>query len=518
MNIIELFLFQGKEHPEKEAVIFNDKQVSYAELTEYVRLQSACLSSSGIGIGSHLLVVLENSINFLVLMLSAAELGAVVVPLSPSLGGDAVLTAIYATETDYFISTKHKIRTLLKSIVDFPISHENIFSVDGVLSEYSSVNMLELECLANSNYVLGQKIIPIETDYILTMTSGSTSAPKPIVFTQKNKIDRAFLGARDVYNLNSQDVILVGSPMHHSLGQRLALLPLLLGGKSVILSHFTPKKWLESVHTHKITFTIAVSSQLEHIYQASKTLNQYDITSLKCLVSSSALLKEASKQELLRLFSCELHECYGASEVGIVSNLSLTESRHHIKSVGKALPYVKLKILDENNQVLPNGQIGEIACATATLFSRYFNNPKATESSIIEGFFKMGDIGYLDEEGFLYFCDRKKDIIIVGGTNVYSKDVEEALNAHDKVLESAVIGVEDDYFGDVILAVVVKADDSLTELELKQYCLGKLADFQQPLLYEFITELPKNAMGKIAKPVLRSSYKNLANNLVKIRK
>jgi long-chain acyl-CoA synthetase len=339
-------------------------------------------------------------------------------------------------------------------------------------------------------------------DYILTMTSGSTGVPKPIILRQQTKIDRAFLGCRDLYGLSQDEVIITASPMYHSLGQRLVLLPLIIGGTSVIIPRFTPDSWLKAIEVHRVTFTIAVSSHLERLVK-HPGVGDYDIKSLRVIVSSSALLSDKMKRACIEMLGCDFHECYGTSEIGIATSLSPEDCGRYLNSVGKALPYVSLKIMDENRNERSVGQVGEIACKTVTRFTGYYKRPEETAES---EYFYTGDLGYLDGDGFLYLCGRKKELIIVGGTNVYPKDVEEVINAHPDVKESAVIGVEDLYFGEVVIAVLVPENRDVDIRAIQRLCTQELADYQQPMAYEILLELPRNGMGKLMKHKLREQF------------
>jgi long-chain acyl-CoA synthetase len=341
------------------------------------------------------------------------------------------------------------------------------------------------------------------------MTSGSTGNPKPIIFSQKNKILRGIKACAELYNVKDNDVIITASPMYHSLGQRLALFPLIIGATTVIVKKFMPELWLKTVENYKVTFTIAVSSHLESILRELKQ-GEYDISSLKTIVSSSSLLKNEAKQECIKYFNCDFHECYGTSEVGIVTNLYPEDTNIKLKSVGRPLPFVDMKIVDDSRRQLPPGEVGEIICSTPTLFSGYYKLPEKTAESVVDGYFYTGDLGKVDDDGYLYFCGRKKELIIVGGTNVYPGDVEEIINACSEVAECAVIGVEDSYFGEAVLAVIVPAVGENPEKAVRaarKACASSLADYQQPMAYEVLSSLPKNALGKLMKHKLLEQFK-----------
>ncbi|MCM8774877.1 MAG: acyl--CoA ligase [Candidatus Omnitrophica bacterium] len=497
MNLFDYFASNVKRYPDKTALICQSEAVTYKDLQCCSIRLAGLLWRHGVRKGSKVAVLLHNSMDFALCMLAAAKLGAVIVPMNPTLPANHVKRAFSHADVEFVIT-----RT------ETSIRHENFRDVlpgDKILSidESLSRNLMQNGGDGQILPTLPYDVEP-ECDYLITMTSGSTSEPKPIVLSQKTKIKRSLEGAKNFYDLSDSEVILIGSPMYHSLAFRLTWLPLLIGGTGVILPKFRPVLWLETVQTYGITFTIAVSSQLGMILDEIKT-NSYNLTSLRKIVSSSAALDAEIKGQLLSKLDCEFHECYGTSEIGIATNLSPQDSAKKLKSVGKPLPYVVLKIVDEDDRELPIGNEGEIVCKTATAFSGYYKKHEVTERSMRGGYFHTGDMGKLDEDGFLYYLGRKDDVIITGAINVYPRDIEDVLASFEGIRESAVIGVADSHFGEAILAVIV-ADKKIDEKQLRRYCAQYLADYQQPMAYEFVKELPKNEMGKIIKRKLKDQF------------
>ena len=488
MNIIELFQQNVLKTPNKIAIVFKDQKYTYKILQNDIKRYTSFLESFGIVHGSHVMLFLENSYEYIVLMLSIASIGGVMIPVSRTLKAKALQTIINTTESKFIILNsldKSKLLNKINSIMFIDIVQIKSY-------KYSDENMINFNNVSKDD------------DYILTMTSGSTGNPKLIVFTQETKIRRSLLGAKDLYNLTQNEVILIASPLYHSMGQRLVLLPLLIGGTAVLLQKFYPKTWLETIEKYNVTFTIAIASHLNILVE--KIDGNFDISSLKSIVSSSSLLRKDIKQKCISKFQCEFYECYGTSEVGIATNLGPT--MQNLGSVGKALAFVDIKIVNDKYQKVENGTIGEIIIKTKTAFSKYYNAPKKTKESIKDGFFCTGDLGYIDNDGYLYFCGRKKELIIVGGTNVYPKDIEDIISSVSGVKECSVIGIKDSYFGEVILAILV-VDDIFSLKDVRMACLENLADFQQPMGYEIVEALPKNSLGKVMKFELENRYKDL---------
>jgi len=506
MGIVHYLLKNVEFFPDKTAIIIADTSFSYQEIAEKTRRLSYALSDIGVGKGTHIGIFLNNSIEFVTSMLAVADLGATIVPMSITTSSNALLTAISASDIGYIIGWHAALTDLLdRSQGKFPLSRQYCISVgreiDGCLS------FSEMLKDAPETYELGKRVIDDETDFILTMTSGSTSDPKPIVFTQGTKIRRS-LGAQELYGITDKDITLVATPLYHSISQRLVLIPIVTGGTCVIMQKFTSKNWFTQIDRHKVTFSIAVSSQLEMILQDLRD-READLNSLRCIVCCCSLLKNDIKSRLIKEMRCDFHECYGASEVGTVSNLSPETSLEKLHTVGKVVPGVEIKIVDDKRNPVAMGEIGEIACKSTMRFSRYYNNEEATLQSMVDGLFYTGDMGYLDENGYLVFSGRKKEIIITGGTNVYPMDIETVLNAHPKVKECAVIGVEDKRFGEAVVAFIISAEgEELSSRELQRYCLHRLVDFQQPLAYVFIDDFPRTELGKVIRHKLTDQYRD----------
>ncbi|MCB1465280.1 MAG: acyl--CoA ligase [Nitratireductor sp.] len=501
-SIIERFLASRNRHEDKTALVVEEARLTYGELAAQVRDCAAGLSALGVGPDTKLGIVLKNSREFAVTLLAAADLSAVVVPVPPGLGAEALATAMRATDVTHVVGKASAIRPLCSG--ENPVVEPgNAVLVDGDLPGGHPFG--ELGGIGERTYQLGANRPRPNQAYILTMTSGSTGDPKPIIFSQDTKIART-KNAIDCYGLTETDVVLAATPMYHSLAQRLFLLPMMLGATSIVMEHFTPARWLDIVREHQVTFTIPVSSQLNAILPLYLEARP-DIRCLRVLVSSSAQISLELKQRLSAELDCEFHEIYGTSELGVVSNLAPEHAADKMASVGAPLAGIDVRIYGNEGEVLPAGEIGEIAARSPTVFSGYYNRPEATASAFRDGYFLTGDLGSLDTEGFLHFAGRKKELIITGGINVYPVDIEKVLMETGLLAECAVIGVPDAWFGEAALAVVVpKEPDGFSPRPLQQACRARLSDYQQPLGFEIVDALPRNEMSKIMKPALQQRF------------
>ena len=503
-KISEVFFQNAINTPDKIAVWCEDIPVTYASLANRVNYLSDALLKQGITRGDSIGVLLPNCVEFVALILVASTLGVVLVPLNISLSISAIYHSFKSADVKHIVATSNIFPSLVnQNQFNFAFASGAWFSIDNEDTAFDSLENLSNHLLDNSlSHNLSQDTDP----FILTMTSGSTGQPKPIVLTQQTKWNRAF-AAVELYGITANDITLAATPLYHSLAERLVLIPMLTNGTLVLMTRFSPSEWLRIVNKYAVTFTIAVSSQLGQISKQLAKEAEGKITSLRCVVSSSAKLNTQVKTELLSHLRCEFHECYGASEIAIASNLDTKAYPEKLDSVGQAAPGVDIKILQENNQIAAPGEIGEIACKTSMLFGGYFQKPEFTQKAMWGEYFKTGDIGYLDKEGFLYFLGRKKDIIISGGINIYPSDIEAVISNHSSVKECAAFAMADERLGEAVAVVIIpKHLNSFAVRTIRFHCAEYLADYQQPRKIIVVDELPKNNMGKIIRQKLVDQF------------
>lgn len=487
-NLFNLFLSNAKKYPEKIAYKFEGTSLTYGQTATLSLQLGQYMKEVGVEKGTHIGVISHNSIELALLFWSAAYLGAVLVPMMPSYQDETIRSLSQTTDVEIMFVEKTFFKNKKQSLNNMKIQE-----------------IPDLKTLINKRVssVVNESDVDKDLPFIITLTSGSTSQPKPIVFSQATKIKRSIDGATKLYGLSSDDITIVSTPMYHSMGMRMSLLPLLMGSTGVILPRFSASSWIDTVEREGVTFAIVVSNQIEAMLDLLEKENK-NIRSIKKLVSSSYTLKLETKQRFLDRVKCKFYECYGTSEVAIATNIEFEEGSKKLDSVGKALSYVDIKILDDNKKPLKLGKEGEIAVKTTTLFSGYYKNEAATKRSFSNGYFKTGDVGYLDTDGFLYYRGREKDVIKYGAINLYPVDIESVLIRFKGVKECAVIGLEDKYLGEVPLAVIV-ADGKVEKKELRKFCLDHLADYQAPVDFVFVDQLPKSELGKIQKFKLKEN-------------
>ncbi len=483
--------------PEKQAVWCDGKTVTYKQMADLVSRYSNLLLSRGAAYGDHIAIPMNNSIESVALFFSAADLGVCVIPLNPSLPLEAIKVAMAAGDVKHIIARKSFFAECDKSggldVPGFAICLDSEYP--GTVP-FSTINEMSAERPQIDYDISGDE------SFILTMTSGSTGTPKPIDISQNNKYDRAVAHIH-VYKITKDDRIIAATPLYHSLAERLVILPLILGATSILLPRFTPAIWLKCVEEQNPTFTIAVSAQLAQILELLKKPNAPAITSFRSIVSSSALLEASVKYELIDLLKCEFHEMYGASEISTATDICFQEAKDKQNSVGKSFDGAQIRILrDESESDFDTDcapfEVGEIAVKSKLQCKGYYKQETMMHASMLGDYFRTGDLGYLDEDDYLYFSGRKKELIITGAVNVYPHDIDAVVSRLPEIEECAAFAYPDDRLGEIVaLAVVPKEEQDISVRALRTYCARNLADFQQPHKIFIVDKLPRNIMGKL---------------------
>lgn len=490
-RLADAFYNNAAEMPNKEAIWCDGQTKTYAEMAILVSKYSNLLLANGVKYGDHVAIPMNNSIESVALFFSAADLGVCLVPLNPTLPMEALKVAMKSGDMKHLIARKSFFNECSKyGGVEVPGMK---ICLDGEYEgtvPFSTIENMPKTRPANEN-------IDGNESLILTMTSGSTGNPKPIDISQKNKYDRAMAHIR-VYSIAKEDRILAATPLYHSLAERLVILPLVLGATSILLPRFTPTIWLNCAKKQNVTFTIAVSAQLAQILELLKKPDAPTIDTFRAIVSSSALLEESVKLELIEKLQCEFHEMYGTSEISTATTICFQKAKHKQKSVGLPFDEAQIRIYDEDDLECPVGVVGEIAVKSSLTCKGYYKQDTMMEAAMHDGYFHTGDLGYVDEDGYLYFSGRKKEIIITGAVNVYPHDIDVVVSNISEVEECAAFAYPDDRLGEIVaLAVVPKEDTEIKIRTIKTYCARNLADFQQPHKIFIVDKLPKNTMGKL---------------------
>jgi acyl-CoA synthetase (AMP-forming)/AMP-acid ligase II len=315
------------------------------------------------------------------------------------------------------------------------------------------------------------------------------------------------LNAAILYGLSDSDVYLGAMPQVHSAGLTFTLMHLYVGGTVQILKEFDAQRYLEIVETKGVTSSLVVPTMLAMILEELQTGERgYRLSSLRRLVTCGAPLPLATKKKVIEKLTDQLYDYYGSTESNSMSVLRPRDQLRKPYSVGQPFNNVELMIAGASGERLPAGEIGEIWCRNPSVMIGYYTQPEATAAAFTDGWYHTGDIGYLDDEGYLHLVGRVNDVIISGGVNIYPAEIEDVMMMHPGVLDCAIVGTPDPKWGEVVSAFVVPRKGWTIDLaEVQRHCQAHIADYKKPRRLEIRSELPKTAGGKTIKANLLSS-------------
>lgn len=499
------FLNRSTElYPNKTSIVYENQRISFRELNGQSNRIGNALLSWGVRKGEKIGLLFYNSPEFVEIFLGAAKTGVISVPLNFRLVGRELDYIINNSDIrvlffgEDFIEKILGIRQSLKKVEHYillgqstPTSIQSFRTfVDGVTDKEPGV-LIDEEDVATIVY-----------------TSGTTGRPKGAVLTHKNIIWSAVAYIIDK-DLKTSDVALVVSPLFHVGGLNNLLTNIFLGSTVVLNRQFNPVRVMETIEKERITIIPTMAPTMYNILLQQTDSMHYDISSIRAVMSGAATIPVEIKQGIQKLFpKAKIQDTYGLTET--TAGATTLKSDYFISkasSVGKPLFSVKVRLVNEKGEDVQPGEVGEIILSGPIVMKEYYNDPEATKDVIKDGWLYSGDLGKLDEDGFIYVVDRKKDMIISGGENIYPREIEEVLYTHPKILEAAVIGVPDKIWGESVKAVVVlKSGEEMSEEELIEFCKVNLASYKKPRSVDFISTLPKTESGKILKQILRQSY------------
>jgi long-chain acyl-CoA synthetase len=358
------------------------------------------------------------------------------------------------------------------------------------------------------------KVTEDDLMYII-YTSGTTGVPRGALYDQKRLMDDAITFAR-CHDLRAGDKHLQLTPMFHVAGNTWFRTIMLVGLCNVIQKNFSPVETLKTIQRERITHIMVVPTQLVSIMNLPD-FKQYDLSSMKEWHYGGSPMPAEVMKKALDTFGLKITEGYGQSESGPAITL-LTQEECDIKgksekeqkillSAGRPHIGVQVRVVDNNDNDLGESEIGEIIVKSKHTMKEYWKKPEDTKTTLVDGWLHTGDMGYYDDKGYIYIADRKKDMIISGGENVYPREVEEVLYQHPAVFEAVVIGIPDPYWVEKVHAIIVpRQGQSIIAEDIIAFCKKHIAGYKTPKSVEFVAELPKNASGKILKKELRAKY------------
>lgn len=503
-SVAEMMTVRAAEIPDKTYVYYYDQEISYALTNERANRVANYLKDTGVSRGDVVSVMVLNSPDIYYTMFGAQKLGAVAGAINYMLKGREIAHVLEDSRpkvvfvgSDFMddFTEGYRLSSHRPLVVEVETDAEHA----GGVAQNRLSDIL-------SKYPSEEALVPQNPDdpYILMYSSGTTGTPKGIMLANKGQLsvsrDRARTGS-----LISEDIVLIALPMFHTNPLCVWTYPTAFVGASVcIRTKFSPQDFWPAILDYGVTVVMGVPTMYHYVYNTA-TADVVDKSRLKLRKAFAGAapmpleLIDAFKEK----FDVDILDGYGLTEATGVSS-----SMHGVPvkegSIGVALPEQRMEIMDDENNILPPGEKGEICIKGEPVMLRYLNRPEATAETIRDGWLHTGDMGYMDEQGYLYVAGRKKEMINRGGENIYPREIETLLEAHPKVDQVAVVGTPDPALGERVKACIVPTEQGgLTEEEIKQYLAGKIAGYKIPEVVMFFDSFPLNPTGKILKEQLK---------------
>jgi len=514
----ELIARNARKFPDKEAVIYGDTRLTYREFNARINRLAHALMDMGIEKGEKVAILLFNCNQYLEAYFALAKIGAVAVPVNFRLHPDEIAYIVDNADAAAFILGETFVDPIRGIQGDLPQVRQYISVTEKPVEGMLHFESLLQKCPEDEPLVLVEEDDPVFIMY----TAGTTGRPKGAVLTHKGQAMIWTLAALEVSrepDIGDMSVwrACAVPPMFHIASFGICLANLLLTATVILPTQvFNPVEVMQLLEREKCNSVLLIPAMGNFLLQIPD-LDKYDTSSLKAWFSGASILPTDLRRRIMQAFpNIKIFDCFGQTETNaLVSILRPSDAERKVASVGGGLPLVEIRVVDDQDRDVPVGEVGEAIYRGPAIMKEYYNNPEATAAAFKNGWFHSGDAVRRDEEGFLYVVDRKTDMIISGGENIYPAEIEEVLYKHPKILEAAVIGVHDEQWGEshdeqwgesVKAIVVTKAGETLTEEEVIEFCKGRLASYKKPRSVDFIDALPRNPAMKVLKTVLRERY------------
>lgn len=492
-QVINHHAVRFRDHP---AITTDDGQLTYRDLHHRSQECAGALRALGVGRGDVVAVLLYNRVEFIELMLGCAQVGAIFMPLNWRLAGP---------ELDYVIN-----HAGVRLIVSEPTLHDRLEAATGqrtwVTLGAEGGRWTSLEAVRRSSSPL-EDAESVDVDQVMRLmyTSGTTSRPKGVMISYGNLYWKCASQVVEL-EISAGDRGLACGPLYHVGALDMVTTNLLfVGGTTHLIPRFDAAAVLEQIERHRLTLTWLAPAMVNAILACSD-LNRRDLTSMRLIQNGGEKMPLTLIKKVITAFpNAWFADAYGMTET-VSGDTYLDKGRMvgKLGSVGRPVMFTEVRVVDPDDNPVPPGEQGEVVLRGPKVCKGYWKDPEATTRAIRHGWLHSGDIGVLDDEGYLYIVDRLKDLIISGGENIASSEIERVIYEHDAVLEAAVIGRPDERWGEVPVAyVVLREATHATAEDLDRHCRARLAKFKAPKAFQFIKELPRNPSGKVLKRELR---------------
>jgi len=510
MSVVKGLKQSLERYPDKLAAICGNARLTFRELDDRVNRLSSALAGLGLTRNDRISILSYNCHRFLELYYGVAQLGAVVVPINFRLQAPEIKYIVNHSGSKA-IAVDPALVSLIEPVRNELESIENFILIDNErLAGYLSYE--ELLSGGDPDY----KGSDVTEDELLGLfyTSGTTAEPKGVMLSHKNMLSN-IKHSEGVYNYLPEDIYLHAAPMFHLADGAAVFSHTTRGATQVFIPRFDPKQVLETISRERVSLLLLVPTMLNFVLQ-QPDIDSYDLSSLRHLTYGASPIAPDLLKRAMKVLNCEFGQGYGLTEASPLLTVLKHEdhlvtddkSAKRLTSCGKPVIGVDVRVVKEDGSDVRPGEVGEIIARGPNIMLGYWKRPEETEDTLRDGWLHTGDLAAVDGEGYLYLVDRKKDMIVTGGENVYSTEVEAVLYEHPAVKEAAVIPIPDRDWGEAVHACVAVRDGrQVTAEELEEFCRERLANYKVPRSIEFIEgELPKGGTGKILKKQLKERY------------
>lgn len=503
MNIVELLTSTTSRLPNQPVIHFKRAQITYKELQDKVYKVAAGLSNQGVKKGTNVALMMTNRPEYIITYFAILANGGTVVPINPAFKEQEVTYILNDSEATFLI-----IEDASKSVIEKAMDQFTTVKMIIQFSDTGDERFLSWHQLYTSASI--SEIVPLHSSDVaqIIYTSGTTGSPKGAMITHGNLNWMAITAA--VYNqFVPSDRILCVLPLFHAYAKLQGFLAPIAHGCSIYLEEeFHPVDTLKAIAEHEITVFLGVPTMYAFFAQVPQLVEQLDFSKLRIASSGGASPPAELLHKTNESLGVDISEGYGLTESTFMLMTTHRSLPNKNNSVGMPLPGIDLKVIDPEGNEVALHEVGEIIFRGPNMMKGYYKKPDETANTIKDGWLYTGDLAYRDEEGYHFIIDRKKDIIIHGGFNIYPREIEELLYQHPSIVECSVIGRPDSVFGEKTVAYVVTKDAQLTEEDVRNYCKATLAEYKVPHYISFIEEIPKSGTGKILKTALKELDKN----------